>query len=87
VGGHRDADARGPDDLAPVRGRSPVDADDHYSSCERADHWSEVSRNKVAANGMPNVGRQRVDDVDFGAGGTLYASSHHGVYALSLSGT
>jgi hypothetical protein len=39
---------------------------------------------KLAANGMPSVVRQRLDDVDFGPGALLYASSHHGVYALSL---
>ncbi|MGH2829448.1 MAG: WD40/YVTN/BNR-like repeat-containing protein, partial [Actinomycetota bacterium] len=38
---------------------------------------------KLAANGMPALARQRLDDVDFSADGTLYASSHHGVFALA----
>jgi hypothetical protein len=39
---------------------------------------------QLGANGMPNAVRQRLDDLDFGPGGTLYAASHHGIYALSL---
>lgn len=38
---------------------------------------------KVAATGMPDIVRQRLDDVDFDSAGRLYASSHHGVYALT----
>ena len=40
---------------------------------------------KMASSGMPNVVRQRLDDVDFAKDGTLYASSHHGIYALSTA--
>ena len=49
-----------------------------YVSTDGGANW------QLAANGMPNVVRQRLDDVDFAPGNTLYASSHHGVYALSL---
>ncbi len=37
---------------------------------------------KLAAAGMPDRVRRRLDDVDFARDGTLYASSHHGIWAL-----
>ena len=40
---------------------------------------------KVASAGMPDQVRQRLDDVDFAPDGTLYASSHHGIWALGGS--
>ncbi|MCA1831697.1 MAG: M28 family peptidase [Actinobacteria bacterium] len=38
---------------------------------------------KLAAAGMPDRVRQRLDDVDFAPDGTLYASSHRGLWALA----
>lgn len=42
---------------------------------------------KLAADAMPLTARQRLDDVDFAPDGTLYASSHHGVFVLGASTT
>jgi LPXTG-motif cell wall-anchored protein len=40
---------------------------------------------KLAADGMPLNVRQRLDDVDFGPAGVLYASSHDGIWRLGGS--
>jgi photosystem II stability/assembly factor-like uncharacterized protein len=50
-----------------------------YLSADGGRTWA------VAASGMPVQARQRLDDVDFGPDGTLYASSHHGVFVLGAA--
>ena len=47
-----------------------------YLSTNAGETW------KVAAAGMPDKVRQRLDGVTFAQNGTLYASSHHGIWAL-----
>lgn len=50
-----------------------------YLSTDGGQTW------KVAADAMAVKARQRLDDVDFAKDGTLYASSHHGVFVLSAA--
>ncbi len=50
-----------------------------YLSTDGGESW------KLAADGMPLPVRQRLDDVDFGPGGALYASSHDGIWRLEGS--
>jgi photosystem II stability/assembly factor-like uncharacterized protein len=47
-----------------------------YLSTDAGKTW------KLAAASMPDDVRQRLDDVDFARDGTLYAASHHGIWAL-----
>jgi len=50
-----------------------------YLSTDGGSTW------KMASAGMPEIARQRLDDVDFAANGTLYATSHHGIYRFAAA--
>jgi photosystem II stability/assembly factor-like uncharacterized protein len=52
-----------------------------YLSSDGGQTW------KLAADAMPTLARQRLDDVDFAGDGTLYAASHHGVFVLGAQAT
>jgi hypothetical protein len=76
---------------APARaGIAAIDVDPKDSShVAAATYWYGVYLStdagatwNLASTGMPNPARQRLDDVDFAPDGTLYASSHHGIWTL-----